>query len=58
LSRVALLAEDSKEIGNSGLNFSADYRSRYENVYWGVEASYGLDAVGEQIYRVGVYLGF
>ena len=57
-SQVALLAENSNELVNSGLNFSADYRSRFENVYWGIEASTDIDAVGEQVYRLGAYIGF
>ncbi|MEC8904233.1 MAG: capsule assembly Wzi family protein [Pseudomonadota bacterium] len=57
-SQVVLLNESSNELVNSSLNFSADYRSRFQNVYWGVEASTGLDVLGERIYRVGVYLGF
>ena len=57
-SQVALLAEDSIERINSGVNFSADYRSRFENVYWGIEASTGIDALGGQAYRLGIYVGF
>lgn len=57
-SQVTLLTEDSSERVNSGLNFSADYRSRFESAYWGVEASTGIDAFGEQTYRLGVYFGF
>ena len=57
-SQVILLADNSSERVNSSLNFSADYRSRFENLYWGVEASTGIDIVGEHVYRLGVYVGF
>ena len=56
-SQVVLLNESSNELVNSSLNFSADYRSRFQNVYWGIEASAGIDAVGERVYRISLYLG-
>lgn len=56
-SQVALLTQPLNERVSSGLNFSADYRSRYKSVYWGVEASFGEDVIGDQVYRVSFYLG-
>lgn len=57
-SEVELPTNQLNEQVSSGLNFSVDYRSRFENVYWGLEASTGIDVVGERVYRLGVYLGF
>lgn len=56
-SQIALLNESSNELVNSSLNFSADYRSRFQNAYWGVETSAGIDAIGERVYRISLYLG-
>lgn len=57
-SQVASISGASQETVTSGLHASVDYRSRYDNAYWGIEAATGIDAVGEQVYRLRVYVGF